>query len=131
MYQNAADSGGRGWSEWSLQRRPFQCVLGQASRAFSSMSIVAPNCCQRAVLHKGSICMPPSILMIDTPADSRASLPIWDELMKIVDNGSGMGAALRRERERLLKPLVQERNGDRKSTRLNSSHVSISYAVFC
>src|SRR2546423_810564 len=30
---------------------------------------------------------------------------------KIVDNGSGMGAALRRERERLIKPLVQERNG--------------------
>jgi hypothetical protein len=32
---------------------------------------------------------------IDTPADSRASLPIWDELMKIVDNGSGMGTSLR------------------------------------
>src|SRR5207249_9892275 len=26
---------------------------------------------------------------------------------------------------------VQEPGGDRKSTRLNSSHVSISYAVFC
>src|SRR5437899_12061256 len=47
-------------SEWSLQRRPVHCVLGQASRAFSSMSIVAPNCCQRAVLHKGSICTPPA-----------------------------------------------------------------------
>src|ERR1700693_4054722 len=64
MYQNSADSGGRGWSEWSLQRRPFQCVLGQASRAFSSMSIVAPNCCQRAVLHNGSICIPPSVMLI-------------------------------------------------------------------
>src|SRR5699024_7802943 len=30
---------------------------------------------------------------------------------------------------RVLKPLVAE--ADRKSTRLNSSHVSISYAVFC
>src|SRR5947208_4725381 len=30
---------------------------------------------------------------------------------KIVDNGSGMGAAIRRERDRLIKPLVQERNG--------------------
>src|SRR2546421_5938046 len=28
-----------------------------------------------------------------------------------MDNGSGMGAALRRERERLIKPFVQERNG--------------------
>src|SRR3989440_10745382 len=27
-----------------------------------------------------------------------------------MDNGSGMGAALRRERERLIKPFVQERN---------------------
>src|SRR2546421_3045932 len=62
--QNAAYSGGRGWSEWSLHRRPFQSVLGQASRAFSSMSIVAPNCCQRAVLHNGSICTPPSVMLI-------------------------------------------------------------------
>src|SRR5258708_30109007 len=60
MDQNAAYSG----SEWSLQRRPFQCVLGQASRAFSSMSIVAPNCCQRAVLHKGSTCTPPGVMLI-------------------------------------------------------------------
>src|SRR3712207_7072148 len=27
--------------------------------------------------------------------------------------------------------LPQERGGDRKSTRLNSSHANISYAVFC
>src|SRR5690625_5428023 len=27
--------------------------------------------------------------------------------------------------------LFESRNGDRKSTRLNSSHVAISYAVFC
>src|SRR5207249_9299652 len=30
-----------------------------------------------------------------------------------------------------LKRLAIGRRGDRKSTRLNSSHVSISYAVFC
>src|SRR6266480_5260535 len=34
--------------------------------------------------------------------------------------------AARREFRRILKP-----GGDRKSTRLNSSHMSISYAVFC
>src|SRR5207249_8153679 len=39
---------------------------------------------------------------------------------RIQPGGSG-GAARRRPRP----------NGDRKSTRLNSSHVSISYAVFC
>src|SRR5437899_8961116 len=51
-------------SEWSLQRRPVHCVLGQASKACSSMSIVAPNCCQRAVLHKGSSCIPPRVMLI-------------------------------------------------------------------
>src|SRR5699024_12853518 len=30
-----------------------------------------------------------------------------------------------------LKQNLKEKNRDRKSTRLNSSHVSISYAVFC
>src|SRR5690625_6771495 len=30
-----------------------------------------------------------------------------------------------------LKILTKERREDRKSTRLNSSHVAISYAVFC
>src|SRR5207249_10834821 len=39
----------------------------------------------------------------------------------------------RRESLRQHDPLVLSRGGflDRKSTRLNSSHVSISYAVFC
>src|SRR5439155_24273935 len=35
------------------------------------------------------------------------------------------------ERERLEKAVRKGANGDRKSTRLNSSHVAISYAVFC
>src|SRR2546430_5991136 len=43
------------------------------------------------------------------------------------------------ERVNLPQPLIEERlrlrvlrrNGDRKSTRLNSSHSQISYAVFC
>src|SRR3712207_8918116 len=31
----------------------------------------------------------------------------------------------------IMKKLVEKFNGDRKSTRLNSSHANISYAVFC
>src|SRR2546430_13294901 len=31
----------------------------------------------------------------------------------------------------LLKTVVEKARGDRKSTRLNSSHSQISYAVFC
>src|SRR5207249_10556507 len=46
------------------------------------------------------------------------------------------GPARRRQRGRLLLRSARRRRGgaageDRKSTRLNSSHVSISYAVFC
>src|SRR5438309_8188418 len=39
----------------------------------------------------------------------------------------GMGA----EENRLVQNMVSQLQGDRKSTRLNSSHSSISYAVFC
>src|SRR5699024_12642895 len=35
------------------------------------------------------------------------------------------------EHEAIIEALATEDPGDRKSTRLNSSHVSISYAVFC
>src|SRR3712207_7059660 len=35
------------------------------------------------------------------------------------------------EQSSLLKPLTQHVLEDRKSTRLNSSHANISYAVFC
>src|SRR5258707_9355828 len=33
--------------------------------------------------------------------------------------------------ERFPKPIVRQLERDRKSTRLNSSHANISYAVFC
>src|SRR5690625_5760727 len=36
-----------------------------------------------------------------------------------------------RRRRRHLLDRLHQRRGDRKSTRLNSSHVAISYAVFC
>src|SRR5690242_21310251 len=41
------------------------------------------------------------------------------------------GAAGHGARGRLHQPGARLRLGDRKSTRLNSSHMSISYAVFC
>src|SRR5690606_42130065 len=39
--------------------------------------------------------------------------------------------ARRRDRAGCSVPRGDRRGGDRKSTRLNSSHVKISYAVFC
>src|SRR5699024_12603815 len=49
-----------------------------------------------------------------------------DVFLKIKENYGDMAA-------RLFKEAIQKINSvlDRKSTRLNSSHVSISYAVFC
>src|SRR6266478_6840095 len=38
---------------------------------------------------------------------------------------------LERGQEKSLQPLVERFGQDRKSTRLNSSHSQISYAVFC
>src|SRR5438876_8298297 len=51
------------------------------------------------------------------------ALPIWDPA------GAGAGQFPRASREPLRG--AAPRRGDRKSTRLNSSHPSISYAVFC
>src|SRR6266566_2987878 len=53
--QKVANSEGCGGSEWSLQRCVFHSVLGQASRAFSSISMAAPNCRHRAVRNVVSI----------------------------------------------------------------------------
>src|SRR5437868_11521714 len=58
------------------------------------------------------------------------ALPIWLPRLRLPGDaarhaGRSAGGAGAR-----LQP-VRRRTGDRKSTRLNSSHVSISYAVFC
>src|SRR5258705_12650855 len=56
------------------------------------------------------------------------ALPIWERPQS---GGSHRRAARRRSprRARVLRDRLPER--DRKSTRLNSSHLGISYAVFC
>src|SRR5947209_15647838 len=41
------------------------------------------------------------------------------------------GATLRRDAWWIAPALTAQRGADRKSTRLNSSHANISYAVFC
>src|SRR5207249_6306328 len=51
---------------------------------------------------------------------------IFDPFYTTKDVGKGTGLGLS-----ICYGIVKEHGGDRKSTRLNSSHVSISYAVFC
>src|SRR2546427_7517980 len=50
-----------------------------------------------------------------------ASLPQFKTAVRVLDIACGMG----------YDSLAWAREGDRKSTRLNSSHSQISYAVFC
>src|SRR3712207_7248476 len=59
------------------------------------------------------------------------ALPIYREGAGA--GGAGGGARLRRLAAALPAPAAQDpqQRRDRKSTRLNSSHANISYAVFC
>src|SRR3712207_7312848 len=53
-----------------------------------------------------------------------------EEVMEILDEASQI-RAYSRELERKSRELEAATAEDRKSTRLNSSHANISYAVFC
>src|SRR3712207_7256712 len=66
----------------------------------------------------------------------RSALPLLHPEVGVLGAGEERGA----DRQRLRRVQVQDgeaaalaelRRGDRKSTRLNSSHANISYAVFC
>src|SRR5258708_8497831 len=62
------------------------------------------------------------------------ALPIWGPLRMLGSGSSEVGreGPGKQRRIRLARDLSGGRtNGDRKSTRLNSSHQIISYAVFC
>src|SRR5438874_4917571 len=67
---------------------------------------------------------------------SRGAAPALQEIAALVgadDGEAGDGTARVVERGFDQAPIIVEEavDGDRKSTRLNSSHVEISYAVFC
>src|SRR5690625_6660177 len=57
----------------------------------------------------------------------------WLKTVDIPDDRATYGAfvVLVEEAEKAVREIIEEAAADRKSTRLNSSHVAISYAVFC
>src|SRR5690348_18194733 len=63
----------------------------------------------------------PYTTLFRSPHDRARDLPRSPLLAEFVDH---IG-------ELVLVDAIDQRRGDRKSTRLNSSHPSISYAVFC
>src|SRR5439155_23118613 len=58
-------------------------------------------------------------------------LPATEDVLDAVAVGDRLGARLVALAEGDDTAAVDLERGDRKSTRLNSSHVAISYAVFC
>src|SRR3712207_7873239 len=66
----------------------------------------------------------------------RAAVEVFPALRLLHDylalaTGARAGDARRLALDVLARGVVRARNKDRKSTRLNSSHANISYAVFC
>src|SRR5256885_11009542 len=53
------------------------------------------------------------------------ALPIW------LNPHAGEGGLFGSEEVEIIAPAITQARADRKSTRLNSSHLVISYAVFC
>src|SRR3712207_7110771 len=76
-----------------------------------------------------------SNLMINAleAAESRVFIRIQmtQEHLIIVTNDDGPGVPAKLEGKLFTRGATQGQEQDRKSTRLNSSHANISYAVFC
>src|SRR5947209_18655039 len=67
----------------------------------------------------------------DTATTEIYTLSLHDALPICIDAIELRGTDHRRIAGRRVHPVLAVAHGDRKSTRLNSSHANISYAVFC
>src|SRR2546430_16903099 len=65
------------------------------------------------------------------PLSLHDALPIWLHVAAEVDSEGVLRHREKRRVESARLPGARQRRLDRKSTRLNSSHSQISYAVFC
>src|SRR2546426_8627394 len=71
----------------------------------------------------------PYTTLFRSPAPRRHGRGRGKDLLRVLEAGTQGGGALPRRQQ--VEPAARHRQGDRKSTRLNSSHLVISYAVFC
>src|SRR5437870_147191 len=97
------------------------------------------------MLTEGSKSKAPTILFDEVPGYPKGYRTLYGQFSTIKRVALTLGLPLQYEHKadivkayhhrmtemKLIKPKVVKTGPDRKSTRLNSSHVAISYAVFC
>src|SRR5690625_6308051 len=93
----------------------------------TSMPIISNACQKNRFLNLGLLKRLASISPPDTGNEARYVLFVFFKNLHF--RLSGSNSSLRIAKCRLIVPCSARE--DRKSTRLNSSHVAISYAVFC
>src|SRR5207249_12223457 len=101
--------------------------------------LIASSFSQRLPHHPSSTLFPYTTLFrsVDELGVREQVEPVVDALVEGAQQALALGGAALQQLLRLTLALVAEMGDqqvahlDRKSTRLNSSHVSISYAVFC
>src|SRR5437899_8535840 len=77
------------------------------------------------------LCLPLLLFSIDTATTEIYTLSLHDALPISKQRVIGMAGVLDSARFRTFIGMELNVSVDRKSTRLNSSHLGISYAVFC
>src|SRR5437773_2872776 len=110
----------RSFSHAALKTGLEEAISGQAEIGAFHSRYFPPGCVAEGVsLRQGSQPGPPLIVV--------AKLSIRSTLAGLI---SGRRVSMRADGMRVSVPASGSRE-DRKSTRLNSSHITISYAVFC
>src|SRR3712207_4877523 len=115
-------------AEFAARDVPTLCVTGTKGKSTTSaLAAVVLTAAGRPAVHAGNIGTPLlDVLLDDAVTSPSPTRPLVVEISSYqaaaVEGWSGRGA---------VTSLAPEHLDDRKSTRLNSSHANISYAVFC
>src|SRR5699024_11849330 len=103
-----------GWTPFSAMENHYNLLYREDERE------LIPICRQMGV----------SLMPYSPLAAGHLTRPTWEaDTLRAKTDRVAMGKYERMEQQDIQ--IVQRVHQDRKSTRLNSSHVSISYAVFC